>query len=216
MNDVKVSSVKLTTDAIARAGLTLLNDVGLDGLTMRNLAAALDVRAPALYWHVRNKQELLDQMARLLYLEAVDGLESPRRATDWTDWIADLARRLRRSMLRYRDGARVYAGTHVEAAALFRTMELTLATLTDAGFGTTEAARAMTTILHFTVGFTIEEQARQGTAYRENPYVGPLAVDASRYPLTAAAVPAIFGADPDEEFDAGLLLIIAGLRAQVS
>ncbi|WP_280427220.1 TetR/AcrR family transcriptional regulator C-terminal domain-containing protein [Nocardia brasiliensis] len=44
-----------------------------------------------------------------------------------------LADRLRRSMLRYRDGAKVLAGTYINDEAMWRTVELTLHTLEDAG-----------------------------------------------------------------------------------
>lgn len=40
---------------VVRAALDLLNEVGLDGLTLRRIATELDVQAPALYWHVKNK-----------------------------------------------------------------------------------------------------------------------------------------------------------------
>jgi TetR/AcrR family tetracycline transcriptional repressor len=43
--------------------LDVLDEVGIDGLTVRLLAGRLGVKSPALYWHLRNKQELLDAMA---------------------------------------------------------------------------------------------------------------------------------------------------------
>jgi len=68
---------------IARTALGLLNEVGLDGLTMRLLAKELGVQAAALYWHLKNKQELLDAMAAIMFRELNDGLEAPRKGTDW-------------------------------------------------------------------------------------------------------------------------------------
>ncbi|GAJ79467.1 hypothetical protein NBRGN_013_00090 [Nocardia brasiliensis NBRC 14402] len=52
-----------------------------------------------------------------------------------------LADRLRRSMLRYRDGAKVLAGTYINDEAMWRTVELTLHTLEDAGFSTVDRDR---------------------------------------------------------------------------
>src|SRR3954467_14086844 len=98
---------------IARTGLELLGEVGLDGPTMRLVADRLGVRAPTLYWHVKNKQHLLDAMAAVMFAEAVDGLEAPRRSEPWEAWAAGRARNLRRVLLRYRDGARVFAGTNL-------------------------------------------------------------------------------------------------------
>ncbi len=223
MNIVKLSTgskqeaaVKLDTQVIAQAALNLLDDVGLDGLTMRKVAAALDVQAPALYWHVKNKRELLDAMARTVFVAAVDGLEAPRRGQGWQDWTIQLASRLRRSMLRYRDGAKVLAGTYVNDEAMWRTVELTLRTLEDAGFAMVQSVRVFPILLHYTIGFVIEEQARAGAEYDDNPYRPERLenlIDATRYPLTTALVDELFTADPDAEFDHGLRVILAGVVA---
>ena len=45
----------LTREKVVRTALRLLDKVGLDGLTLRKLAAELRVQAPALYWHFKNK-----------------------------------------------------------------------------------------------------------------------------------------------------------------
>src|SRR5262249_31947220 len=55
--------VKLERDGVVRVALRLLDEWGLDGLSLRRLAAELGVKAPALYWYFESKQELLDEMA---------------------------------------------------------------------------------------------------------------------------------------------------------
>ncbi len=213
----KEVAVKLDTTVIAEAALGLLDEVGLDGMTMRKVAAALDVQAPALYWHVKNKRELLDAMAQAVFVSAVTGVEAPRQGESWQDWVIALASRLRRAMLRHRDGAKVLAGTYVSDEAMWRTVELTLRTLEDAGFAPAEAHRVFPIMLHYTVGFVIEEQARSGAEYtRGNPYDADhlaRAVDAERYPRAARMVTAVFGTDPDDEFEHGLRVVLAGVRA---
>ncbi|WP_214413937.1 TetR/AcrR family transcriptional regulator C-terminal domain-containing protein [Sphaerisporangium fuscum] len=210
--------MKINADVIARTSLRLLNEVGLDGLTMRLVAKELDVKAPALYWHLKSKQELLDAMAALVMIEAVEGLESPRPGASWEEWLSRWAGRLRATMLRYRDGARVVAGTHVGHPAVFRLIEVTLRHLGDAGFTQRDAARLPSILLHYTIGFTIEEQARLGDAYAEgrNPYRPELVAeiaDAERFPLTAQMVGEIFHPDPGAEFEDGVRVILAGMRA---
>lgn len=203
--------MKLTSDSIARAALRALNDVGLDGLTMRVLAKELGVQAPTLYWHVKNKQQLLDAMADLLAAEAAEGLEAPRRDETWQEWITEVAGRSRRTLLRYRDGARVAAGAYSSNPAVGRTVELILRTLQDAGFEPAVAARAFPVILHYTIGFTIEEQARGGEAYEKNPYEGGPRLDAEKYPLTASVAEELYSTDTDTNFRYGLSLILAGM-----
>jgi TetR/AcrR family tetracycline transcriptional repressor len=208
--------VKLDAKTIATAALPLLDDGGIDGLTMRKVATALGVQAPALYWHVKNKRELLDAMARVLFVSAVDGLEAPRRGTDWQDWLTELAGRLRKTLLRYRDGARVLAGTNVSDDSMWRVTELTLRTLEDAGFSARDVTRVFPLLLHYTIGYVIEEQAQTGVDYPDgNPYRTDeisQSVDAERYPLTARMVADLFAADPDAEFEHGVRVILAGVR----
>jgi TetR/AcrR family tetracycline transcriptional repressor len=210
--------MKLSADVIARTALDLLNEVGLDGLTMRVLAKELGVQPAALYWHLKNKQELLDAMATIMFHELNDGLEAPRHGTDWTEWVAERVRNLRRMMLKYRDGARVFAGTHMAESELPRSIELTLATMVDAGFSVRDAARGFPVLYHYAIGFTIEEQARTGIEYAgQNPYhANDLAevVDAQRFPLTVQAATALFDANTADGFEEGLQLIIAGLQSR--
>jgi AcrR family transcriptional regulator len=50
----------ISRDVILAAALKILNDDGLEGLSMRKLAAALDIEAMSLYNHVKDKRDLLD------------------------------------------------------------------------------------------------------------------------------------------------------------
>ncbi|MEU6563580.1 TetR/AcrR family transcriptional regulator C-terminal domain-containing protein [Nocardia nova] len=206
--------MKLDAGAIGAAALELLDEGGLDGLTMRKVATALNVQAPALYWHVKNKRELLDVMARAVFVDAVSGVEAPRRDVSWQDWVAELAGRLRTAMLRHRDGGRLLAGTNVSDDSMWRTMELTLRTLEDAGFTAVDGGRVFPVVLHYTIGFVIEEQARTGVDYADNPYEElSTVVDAERYPRTAQMVIDQATAEPDAEFAHGLRVILAGIGA---
>lgn len=60
---------------VVDTALRLLNEVGLDGLTLRGIAKELNVQAPALYWHFKNKQELLDEMATEMVRRMAGSLE---------------------------------------------------------------------------------------------------------------------------------------------
>ena len=74
--DVVAGDVQLD-DRVAVA-LDLLDEAGLDGLTLRQLAGRLGIRAPTLYWHVRDKRELLDLLAGAVMDEALAGWREPR------------------------------------------------------------------------------------------------------------------------------------------
>lgn len=197
-------------DVIARAALEMLDEGGLDGLSMRLLASRLGVRSAALYWHVKSKNHLLDVMAAAIFNDAADGLEAPRAGVSWQDWLADWARQLRRAMLRYRDGGRIFASSSVAEPGLFRATELALRTLQDAGFDVQPAARSLAALVHYAVGFTIEEQNH---AYKAETPHGTL--DAARFPLTAQAYvdDNLFDPNTDECFEYGMQIILAGMQA---
>jgi TetR/AcrR family tetracycline transcriptional repressor len=74
-------------------------------------------------------------------------------------------------------------------------------------------------VLHYTVGFTIEQQARTGAAYDSgNPYAGDELADRAdpqRFPLLAELHELLYDVDSDEAFEHGLALILAGIVATV-
>jgi TetR/AcrR family tetracycline transcriptional repressor len=99
-------NLQLDRDRLIAAAFAQLEEDGLDGLSMRRLAARLDVQAPALYWHVGDKAELLGLMARDIYAPAYSGVPA---ASDWRGWLLGFGRVLRRAFARHRDGARLCA-----------------------------------------------------------------------------------------------------------
>jgi TetR/AcrR family tetracycline transcriptional repressor len=207
-------SLKISADVISQTSLSLLDEVGLEGLTMRAVAGRLGVQPGALYWHVKNKQELLDAMASAIFGYAAEGLEAPRAGVSWQDWLADWARQLRLAMLRHQDGAKVFSGSNLKEPAVFRATELSLRTLQDAGFPVQQASRSVAALLHYTVGFTIEEQEHTSAipAGDTSPHSG---IDSTRFPLTAQAYleDNLFDADTEACFEYGLDIILAGMQA---
>jgi len=189
--------VKLSRDAVVRAALELLDEVGLDGLTLRGVAERLHVQAPALYWHVRNRQDLVDQMAAAMIR---GGLGSLVPSGAWMDQLGDIARAYRRTLLTHRDGARVLAEAGTADPALSRLTELSLRTLVSAGFTPQDAMRALVSVLSYVAGFVADEQSPQPLAEAPDPVLFPL--------LTAAGS----GHHTAETFEYGLELLLSGLR----
>ncbi|WP_199758023.1 TetR/AcrR family transcriptional regulator C-terminal domain-containing protein [Micromonospora sp. Llam0] len=157
----------ITRERIVAAALELLNDKGIDALTVRALASRLNVRASALYWHIRNKQELLDEMSTVVMRRVTDALASIPPSGSWRDDMAAYARVLRAEYLRHREGARIFSGRRVSDFEVVRAKEPWLARLTAAGLTLAEADDAADLVTAFVVGFVIEEQERtQGPADR--------------------------------------------------
>src|SRR5271166_1411353 len=132
-------TMNLDRKTVARAALHLLDEVGLDGLTVRRLARDLGVQAPALYWHFKNKQELFDEMATLVFVDAIGEIGLPSKDGTWQGWAAEFGKWLRRILLRHRDGARMFSGRFLTGKTLYETMEVALLKFIDAGFSLREA-----------------------------------------------------------------------------
>jgi TetR/AcrR family transcriptional regulator, tetracycline repressor protein len=191
-------------DLVVRTALRLLDEDGLDNLSLRRLAAELQVKAPALYWHFANKRALLDHMADAVLTPALPELDGP---AEWPEWMAHTADVLRGRLLAHQDGARLALGANLfRATALRRFVERTIEVLHDAGFGLADASRAAATFIWFVVGRTVEEQTLPDlSALKELK-------DASPSILSRAMAERRAPDDQDVSFRFGVRIMIAGMR----
>ena len=79
----------LTRSRVASAALSLIDENGLDALSMRKLGAFLGVEAMSLYNHVNNKDDLLNAVTDLVYAEIFRSYGKP--AGDWREKARRLA-----------------------------------------------------------------------------------------------------------------------------
>ncbi|MEU0003039.1 TetR/AcrR family transcriptional regulator C-terminal domain-containing protein [Streptomyces sp. NPDC006314] len=206
--------VPLDRKRVADTALRLLNEVGLDGLTLRAIAKELDVKAPALYWHFKDKQALLDEMATEMYRRMVAGTVLDP-ADSWRDRLLKVNRALRAALLGYRDGAKVFSGSRFTGTDHARGMEEHLRVLTAAGLTLGQAVGAARTATMFTIGFVTEEQGVVPLPgeRREGYDIEERARRMADFPLTAEAGKVLFD-DYDQQFEEGLALVIAGIEAR--
>lgn len=205
---------KLNRDVIAQAGLRLLDATGIEGITMRVLAAELGVQAPTLYWHVKSKRDIFRAMAVVMTREASALVTAADRDAPWPERLTSWAHALRRSMLSHRDGARVFAGTFAPEPATFEVTESALQALRDACLSVADAAQRTILLRHFVVGFCIEEQeladlrGGQDQARRDELKT---AADPARFPLTAQALPGMLNTAVEDRFELGVQLMLSGI-----
>jgi TetR/AcrR family transcriptional regulator, tetracycline repressor protein len=218
LNVVKLSSVTterrtpLDRTRVADTALKLLNEVGLDGLTLRAIAKELDVKAPALYWHFKDKQALLDEMATEMYRRTLAG--TPLDPDDtWQERLLKSNRGLRTALLGYRDGAKVFSGSRFTGLVHVEQMEDSLRLFTAAGFTLAQAVRATSTTYLYTLGFVTEEQGVEPLPgeRREGYDVTERARLMAEFPLSAEAGAELFQ-DYGRHFEEGLALVIAGIE----
>lgn len=194
----------LSRDVLIQAGLRLLDEVGLEGLTVRRLATDLGVQSPALYWHVKTKQELLDGMADAIITSA--GMGPPHDGESWQEWLRRRARAYRGSVLAHRDGARVITSAR-RAPDAMKHFEEELAAMVALGFTPVLALRTITALANYINGFVLQEQAVVAPAEAaDGDFLASL-------PTLAAAIRADGYPLAEESFEHGLTMLITGTEA---
>ena len=161
--------MKIDRGMVTQAGLKLLNEIGLEQLTLRRLGVELGVQAATIYWHFKSKEELLDEMATTVLVEGAGNLLSRRKSGDWKVWAATFGEGLRKTLMAYRDGGRMVSGTRLTTVEPLRTTEKIGAELVAAGFTVRSAVVLMTTIYNYTLSFVMEEQAVFPVAGKRSP-----------------------------------------------
>lgn len=183
---------KLNREIVIAEALDLLDEVGLDAITTRQLAKRLGVEQPTLYWHFKTKAQLLAAMSdAAIAPHAAARLPAP--GDDWREWLREHTHGFRRALLTRRDGARLHAGSRPGVGDMERIGRI-VAFFVAAGLPESDAMMGMLAANRFTVGSVLEEQADVARESEQDeaigiPSVAPLAV-----------------------FEAGLALILDGLK----
>lgn len=187
----------------------MIDERGLDELTMRALGAELGVEAMSIYKHVPGKGAVLDGVVELLLAELETSLPA---STEWRAHLAEFARRMRALSVAHPSAFPLLSRRSLNAYVVGRAMtEEALRTMLAGGFTHEDAIDALRTIVRFTFGFALSDP-RAGL-----PESGPLpdlvAPLRDEYPLAAAVMEAVADvAGDDHLFEFGLTAVIRGLE----
>lgn len=184
--------MQLTQHSITVAGVHILDEYGLADMTMRRLAKRLHVAPGALYWHFPNKQALISAISQFILSEVVgpptplDKDAEPTKAdadeatSTREDAVppAELCATIRTLMLAHRDGAEL-VNAALSDNGLRETLEGHITRALVRSFGkdteaTTHPSQPLletgaTTLLHFVMGATMNEQSALQLMRDTNP-----------------------------------------------
>jgi AcrR family transcriptional regulator len=203
---------------VVRAALTLLDDVGLDDLTMRRLAEHLGIKAASLYRHVRNKNELL----ALLGDEISGAIPLPRTSGTWQEQLTEMAWNVRRGLLAHRDAARVLASSPPVGPRRLKHIEAVLRVLRTAGLADRDVARAAYHLNNFVTEFAADEARFAAYASTPGSSRRKLLVDARKqfaslpkdeYPTIVALAGPLTEDAQDALFQFGIDMCLRGIQA---
>jgi AcrR family transcriptional regulator len=157
----------LSRDQILDTAFEILETDGIERLTVRALAAKLGVAVTAIYWHVGDKQALLDGLVERIIAQ-LGPVHARGRAPE--ERIMSIGRSLRQTLLRQPD---LVAVVHRQGrtAALFQPARRVLVReLAAAGLDGAEAALAVQAILNLVIGAVlVDRQVQRQPAQRQTP-----------------------------------------------
>jgi AcrR family transcriptional regulator len=151
--------VPLSKERVLRGAIALADAQGIQALTMRNLAHELGVEAMSLYYHVANKEALLDGVVDTLVGEIEKELGGFDVASGKTDWKETLRARIltaRKVMLRHKWAPGLIETRTTMTPSLLRYMDTTLGIMIEGGFTYDLGHHAMHALGSLSLGFNQE------------------------------------------------------------
>ena len=178
-----------------RAAVEIVSAGGYEEMTIRSLAAELGVAPMTLYRHIRDKDDLLD--------EVVDRLLAPAwrpsaTADNWQAWLIEAAAKLRQFLVSQPAALHVYLSHPVVSPAAIERMNAMLTVLRRTGADEQTARRAYGALHTYTIGFAALEASRAGWAPDSREDADRLAQHLAAYTTT-------------EQFMAGLRYLLDGI-----
>lgn len=202
--------VPLTRGRIVEEAVALLDEQGVQGLTMRRLAERLGSGVTSLYWHVDNKDDIVELAVDAIFthLPAPFGVPEP---DNWRDEVVALLVDWRASMLRHPWSAALLQSLALGPNLLDR-LEFLHAALVRAGLTGQQPVAATWTLYNFVMGATVARISHDLSAADRAVAQQRLADVSDRYPSLSAAQ-YLLEADWDATFAMGLDYVLDGIAA---
>lgn len=199
----------LSTERIVHAALALVDDEGLDALTVRRLAEVLDTGSASLYRHVASRDELL-----VLLVDHVLGeVRHPPDDLSGRTTVEALSGELRRVLLAHRNLVPALAAAPLFGPNALLGTERGLAGLLAAGFEPGVAVPAYLALVDFVLGTVFFDTSSTGQVSgsgRGSELLAELPVDsfaALRAHPDDVTLPSV-----DDVFDLGLAAFLDGIE----
>lgn len=208
MSSSRHARTALSRDRVLRAALDLVDDEGVDALTMRRLGRALGVEAMSLYGYVSSKDDLIEGVVELVFRQ-MPRIE-PGRPDPWQQRVRRHAAAYRAVLLDHPKAVRLVAGRPLVTEGTAGFVDSALAELCGVGLDVHTADRVLGVIASFTLGH-VSEQVGAGRGAASPGDV----LDLRQFP-NLAELPEMTPSDYDAEFELGLDFIVAGIEQLVA
>jgi len=151
--------VPLSRERLLRAAIKIADDGGLESLTMRRLAEQVGAEAMSLYYHVANKEEVLDGIVEVVVTEindVVDRIDVPTTGADWKKAVRERILSARQILLRHPWAPRVFESRTTTSMAVLRYYDALIGIMHNGGFSWDLAHHALHALGSRALGFAQE------------------------------------------------------------
>jgi AcrR family transcriptional regulator len=213
----------LTRERVLRAAIALADQSGLEQLTMRNLAHELGVEAMSLYYHVANKEAVLDGMVDALADEINVAVSVVGAGSDWKSAMRQRILTAREIMLRHPWAPGIIESRTTMSGGIVLYFDALLGVFRAGGFSYDLAHHALHALGSRALGFT-QELFDPGDNSNDDEAMAMLEQMGDRVPNLVGMMMEISHDDPGStlgwcddqtEFEFGLDLILNGLDGAV-
>ena len=181
---------KLAQSDIVHAALEILRAEGIDKLTMRRLAERLHVKGASLYWHIRDKQELLGMIAE----EVCRAISFPDERLPWEERLLEFAKRCRSVYLRMPNSVHALVETPPSTPYRLELIRRVNELFEQAGFTREDGFSAGWMLNNYMTSFLLDEYRIASMEQKPG------------YPMP----------DPEREFVFGIEVLIAGFKSKLN
>jgi len=221
VTQVEPARTPLSRDRVLRAAVKIADGSGIDTLTMRRLAEELGAEAMSLYYHVANKEDVLNGITELVATEineVVDRIEPPATPADWKNVVRRRILAAREVLLRHRWAPQVFETRTTMSPAVLRYHDSLIGLMRAGGFSYDVIHHALHALGSRALGFTQELFDPSGAASAPSP--AAFETMAEQLPNLVGMLMEVAHDDPDStlgwcddqtEFEFGLDLILDGL-----
>jgi len=205
----------MTIDTIVATALKGIQKEGLAGLSMRQLAATLDVTPTAIYHHVKDKDQLLDLCAERI----LASIPEPNAALPWPQRLKVLLLEQQRVFLRVPGLAKYLLANRQSSMASLQWAEAVLRVMHDAGFAPPQSFEVLMSVTFFVNPITLMDDKLPvkvtTPVLHRNRVNTVLKTQGDKFPCLGEVLPYLTGSSYEAHFEIALDRMITSLQREL-
>ncbi|KPV58702.1 hypothetical protein QJ48_15125 [Paenibacillus sp. A3] len=219
--EAEAAHIPLDRVRILQTALQVLDEIGLKELSMRKIADKLQVKTASLYYHFRDKEQLMQLLSDKISGEMV----WPEASLPWKEQVLQWGIQFRKVLLQHRDAVELFNLTIGVGYQRLTQIEKLYQLFVSAGFADPQIPWIASMLKNYVLGFVAEETRLHAFAGEEDhASFEAMGEQYSRFfrqlpeehfPNTIRLAPHITNTDWEKEFSFGLSVLIEGFSTKL-